>query len=109
MKPDYALLPVMKRLGIDSLRMHQHKPIKSLMNGNDTLVIAGTASGKSIIYQLPALLHEDHLTLVIEPTLSLIYNQVRSLQEHGIRADYIDHFRTKRTSTRSSTVPKRTS
>lgn len=96
MKPDYALLPVMKRLGIDSLRMHQHKPIKSLMNGNDTLVIAGTASGKSIIYQLPALLHEDHLTLVIEPTLSLIYNQVRSLQEHGIRADYIDHFRTKK-------------
>ena len=58
MKPDYALIPLLERLGINSLRMHQHKPVKSLMNGNDTLVIAGTASGKSLIYQLPALLHE---------------------------------------------------
>lgn len=96
MKPDYVLKPGMKLLGIEKLRVHQVKPIQSLLRGNDTVVIAGTASGKSLIYQLPALVHSDELTLVIEPTLSLIYNQVRFLTEHGIAADYIDHFRKKK-------------
>lgn len=93
MKPDYVLKPGMKLLGIEKLRVHQVKPIQSLLHGNDTVVIAGTASGKSVIYQLPALVHGNELTLVIEPTLSLIYNQVQFLTEHGIAADYIDHFR----------------
>lgn len=92
MKPDYVLKPGMKLLGIENLRVHQVKPIQSLLHGNDTVVIAGTASGKSIIYHLSALVHSGKLTLVIEPTLSLIYNQVQSLKEHGIAADYIDHF-----------------
>lgn len=93
MKPDYILKPGMELLGIEKLRIHQVKPIQSLLKGNDTVVIAGTASGKGLIFKLPALVHSDKLTLVIEPTLSLIYNQVQTLQEHGIEADYIDHFR----------------
>lgn len=96
MKPDYVLKPWMKLLGIENLRVHQVKPIQSLLHGNDTVVIAGTASGKSLIYQLPALVYSEKLTLVIEPTLSLIYNQVQSLIGHGIAADYIDHFRKKK-------------
>ena len=96
MKPNYILKQGMKLLRIEKLRAHQLKPIQSLIQGNDTVVIAGTASGKSVIYQLSALVHSDCLTLVIEPTLSLIYNQVQSLQERGIYADYIDHFRTKK-------------
>ena len=96
MKPEYILNPGMKVLGIEKLRAHQLKPIQSLLQGIDTIVIAGTASGKSVIYQLPALVHSDQLTLVIEPTLSLIYNQVQSLQECGIHADCIDHFRIKK-------------
>lgn len=72
------------QLHIDKLRKHQQKPINSILDGRDTLVIAPTGSGKSIIYQVPALVHSTSLTLVIEPTLALIYNQVQNLQELGI-------------------------
>lgn len=96
MKPNYILKPAMNRLEIEQLRAHQLKPVQSLLNGNDTIVIAGTGSGKSLIYQLPALLHPDKLTLVIEPTLSLLYDQVSALQAHDIEADYIDSFRNKK-------------
>lgn len=96
MKPNYILKPAMKQLGVEQLRAHQLKPIQSLMQGNDTIVVAGTGSGKSLIYQLPALLYPDKLTLVIEPTLSLMYDQVNALQEHNIEADYIDSFRSKK-------------
>ena len=90
MKPNYVLKPALELLGIQQLRTHQLKPVQSLTNGDDTVVIAGTAAGKSVIYQLPALLHENKLTLVIEPTLSLIYDQVQNLQARNIKADYID-------------------
>lgn len=55
MKPDYVLKPGMKLLGIEKLRVHQVKPIQSLLQGNDTVVIAGTAFGKNLIYQLSGL------------------------------------------------------
>lgn len=96
MKPDYVLKPGMELLGIEKLRDPQIKPIQSLMYGNDTVIIASTASGKSITFQLAGLVHDNELTLVIEPTLSLIYDQVQSLQEHCVNADYIDHFRKKK-------------
>ena len=96
MKPNYVLKPVMKKLGITELRVHQLKPVQSLMKGHDTIVIAGTSTGKSVIYQLPALLQEGKLTLVVEPTLALIYNQVETLKGCGIEAEYIDHSRTKK-------------
>ena len=96
MKPNYELKPAMEKLGIKQLRTHQIKPIQSLKDGEDTIVIAGTSSGKSKIYEIPGLLHKKKLTLVLEPTLSLIYNQVQDLQDHGVKADYLDHFRTKK-------------
>ena len=83
------------QLHIDKLRKHQQKPINSILDGQDTLVIAPTGSGKSIIYQVPALVHSASLTLVIEPTLALIYNQVHTLKEFGIAADYLDSTRSK--------------
>lgn len=83
------------QLHIDKLRKHQQASINSILDGQDTLVIATTWSGKSIIYQAPALVHSASLTLVIEPTLALIYNQVHTLQELGIAADYLDATRSK--------------
>lgn len=78
-----------KQLGIKKLRNHQVKPINSILAGNDTMVIAPTSAGKSAIYQVPALIFQG-LTLVIEPTLSLMYDQANKLKSHEIDANYID-------------------
>ena len=76
------------QLGIKKLRKHQIKPIQSILDGYDTMVIAPTSAGKSAIYQLPALIKakDRQWTLVIEPTLALIGDQVQKLQEKGIAA-----------------------
>ena len=95
MKPDYELKPAMKKMQIESLRKEQIKPIQSILKGHDTIVSAPTSMGKSLIYQLPALVHGHQLTLVIEPTLALIYDQVKKLKDLGISADYLDHTRSK--------------
>lgn len=79
------------QLGIKKLRKHQIEPIQSILNGYDTMVIAPTSAGKSAIYQLPALVmaEQGKWTLVIEPTLSLISDQVQKLQDKGINAAYV--------------------
>ena len=81
-------------LRFDKPRKHQVAPIKSLTDKKDTIVIAGTSSGKTAIYQTAGLVLQG-LTVVIEPLLALIYNQVKELQRKGIPADYIDSTRTK--------------
>lgn len=78
-----------KQLGIEKLRKHQVKPINSILGRQDTMVIAPTSAGKSAIYQVPALIFSG-TTLVIEPTLSLMYDQAYRLKSHGISAAYID-------------------
>jgi len=80
---------ILRRLQ-DELRDSQIKPINNIMNGKDTLVIASTGSGKSLIYQIPALVQNDTLTLVIEPTLALMHDQVETLKKCGVEAEYID-------------------
>ena len=82
----------MEQLHISTLRKHQSKPIDSILDGHDTLVIAPTASGKSAIFQVPALVmhQKQHTwTLVIEPTLSLMEDQVQALNQKGVRANQI--------------------
>ena len=79
----------MEQLHISTLRKHQSKPIDSILDGHDTLVIAPTGSGKSAIFQVPALVmhQKQHTwTLVIEPTLSLMEDQVQALNSKGIPA-----------------------
>jgi len=78
-----------QQLGIEKLRKHQVNPINSILDHQDTMVIAPTSSGKSAIYQVPALILPG-ITLIIEPTLSLMYDQADKLKSHGIRAAYID-------------------
>ena len=81
------------KLGIEKLRKYQVAPINSVLDENDTFVVAPTSAGKSAIYQIPALIFSGS-TLVIEPTLSLLYDQVSKLRQYGIQADYIDSSRT---------------
>ena len=82
----YAL----KQLGFDKPRKAQIIPMNKLDAEQDAIVIAATGSGKQVIYETVGLAHSDKLTIVIEPLLALIYNQVQMLQDHGVSADYID-------------------
>lgn len=89
MKFYYKLKSAIETLNIEKLRKHQIKPINRIIDNKDTMVIAPTSAGKSAIFQVPALLFEG-LTLVIEPTLSLMYDQVAKLKSLGIAAEYLD-------------------
>ena len=61
---------------IDKLRKPQVKPINDILEGRDTMVVARPSAGKSAIYQIPALVHGEERTIVIEPLLSLMHDQV---------------------------------
>ena len=89
------LKSALKHLGFDKPRKAQIIPMNTLDAGQDAIVIAATGSGKQVIYETVGLAHSDKLTIVIEPLLALIYNQVQTLQEHDVPVDYIDMTRSK--------------
>ena len=89
------LKSALKQLGFDKPRKAQIIPMNTLDAGQDAIVIAATGSGKQVIYETVGLAHSDKLTIVIEPLLALIYNQVQTLQTHDVSVDYIDMTRSK--------------
>ena len=86
------LKSALKQLGFDKPRKAQIIPMDA---EQDAIVIAATGSGKQVIYETVGLAHSDKLTIVIEPLLALIYNQVQTLQTHDVSVDYIDMTRSK--------------
>src|SRR6202521_2431731 len=71
--------------GFGAFRAGQAEIISTILAGGDVLAVMPTGSGKSLCYQLPALLR-DGLTIVVSPLIALMRNQVAQLRSYGIAA-----------------------
>ncbi|MEO0512819.1 MAG: RecQ family ATP-dependent DNA helicase [Planctomycetota bacterium] len=84
-----------ERFGIGALYPVQRRVVDRVLSGGDALVVLPTGSGKSLCYQLPAVLREGEMDdpgvcLVFSPLIALMEDQVASLKARGIRATYIN-------------------
>src|ERR1700729_1244202 len=71
--------------GFDAFRPGQTEIVAAILDGRDVLAVMPTGSGKSLCYQLPALLR-DGLTVVVSPLIALMRNQVAQLCGYGVAA-----------------------
>lgn len=84
-----ALAILQDKFGYPEFRPGQAQAIDQVLAGENTLVVMPTGGGKSLCYQIPALLL-DGLTLVVSPLIALMKDQVDALNENGIAATYIN-------------------
>jgi ATP-dependent DNA helicase RecQ len=90
LSPNIDLASALQRhFGFPSFRPGQAEAVQSLREGRHTLVVMPTGAGKSLVFQLTALLRQG-LTLVVSPLIALMKDQVDALERRGIAATYIN-------------------
>src|SRR5689334_10587917 len=80
-----ALATLRERFGHAEFRRGQWEPVRAVLSRRDAVVVMPTGSGKSIVYQLPALLLPG-LTVVVSPLIALMKDQQDKLHAHGVDA-----------------------
>jgi len=83
----YAVLKTY--FGHTTFRSGQEQVVDAILAGNDTICVMPTGAGKSVCYQVPAVMFEG-ITLVVSPLISLMKDQVNALNQNGIRAAYLN-------------------
>jgi ATP-dependent DNA helicase RecQ len=78
-----------QRFGFDSFRPGQQEVVRDILRGSDVLAIMPTGGGKSLCFQLPALLRPG-VCIVVSPLIALMQDQVRQLENNGINATFIN-------------------
>src|SRR5215470_7725646 len=77
------------RFGFEAFRPGQERVVEALLAGRSALAVFPTGAGKSLCYQLPALLL-DGMTIVVSPLIALMKDQVDFLHSKGIAAERLD-------------------
>jgi len=85
----YAQEILQKTFGYNDFRHHQSDIIQCLLNSEDALVLMPTGGGKSLCYQIPALIREG-VGIIVSPLIALMQDQVDALQQLGIRAAFLN-------------------
>src|ERR1700742_1757343 len=75
--------------GLDEFRPRQQEVIEQVLAGRDVLCVMPTGAGKSLCYQLPAVV-QGGLTIVVSPLISLMEDQVSQLRDEGIEALFLN-------------------
>lgn len=86
---DHARDELRQRFGYDDFRPNQRDAVAAVLSRRDALIVLPTGGGKSICFQIPALVFPG-LTVVISPLISLMADQVEALQRRGIAAEYLN-------------------
>ena len=92
-RPDVSAA-LRRHFGFDALRPGQDAALAPVLAGRDALVVMPTGAGKSLIYQLGALLQPSGTTVVVSPLIALMKDQVDALRARGIAAAYVNSSQT---------------
>ena len=76
--------------GYESFRPGQENIVRSIAAGRDACVVMPTGGGKSLCYQLPAVLDTQRTAVVVSPLIALMQDQVAQLEQMGIRAGFLN-------------------